>query len=79
MKSTGVTVPPHVPMFVVWPDPFAVTVAVDVAIFVVIGVSTVPIVAVLVSSAATVVVVVVVSSAATIVVVVVVHGADHVL
>ena len=70
---------PHVPMFVVWPDPFAVGVAVAVAVVVVFGVSTVLIVDVLVSSAATVVVVVVVSSAATIVVVVVAHGADHVL
>ena len=79
VKTTGVTIPPHVPMLVVWKDPFAVgvVVAVAVAVDVVFGVSTVPIVVVLVSSTATVVVVTV-SSAATIVVVVVAHVVDHV-
>ncbi len=75
VKTAGVTIPSHVSMLVVWEDLFAVSVV--VAVDVGFGVSTVPIVAVLVSFTAAVVVVAV-SSVATIVVVVVAHVVDHV-
>jgi hypothetical protein len=76
VKTAGVTIPSHVSVLVEWVCLFAVGVVVAVAVG--FGVSTVPIVVVLVSSTATVVVAAV-SSAATIFVVVVAHVADHVL
>ena len=79
MKSTGVTVHPHVPLFVVGPVPAAVAVAIAVATIVIIVVFTALIAVVIVSSTATVVVVIVSSTATIFVVIVVTHVADHVL